>query len=195
MSPRHDVTEKLVALAGGRAEAWDELMPVVYDELKQLAHRHMARERPGHTLGTTALVHEAYLKLVDGARVEWRDRAHFFALASRAMRHILIDYARTRNREKRGGGLAAVPLDDASSIAVDDIEDLIALDDALRKLEAVNERQCRVVEYRFFGAMSVKETAEALGISEASVKRDWSITRAWLNQELGGSALDTGMPS
>ena len=184
MSHQDDVTARLVALAGGNSGAWDELMPVVYNELKRLAHRHLLNERSGHTLNTTALVHEAYLKLVDGARVQLRDRAHFFALASRAMRHILIDYARTRKREKRGGGIAPVTLDDDFHIPVDQIEDLIDLDDALTKLEAVNERQCRVVEYRFFGGMSVEETAEALGVSRGSVKRDWKIARAWLNQEL-----------
>jgi RNA polymerase sigma factor (TIGR02999 family) len=185
MRDRHSVTEKLVALSGGRPEVWDELMPIVYDELKQLAHRHLRSERAGHTLSTTALVHEAYLKLINVDRVEWRDRTHFFAMASRAMRRILIDYARTRNREKRGGGLAKVPLDDAFQVAQERAEDLIALDEALTRLESVNERQCRVVECRFFGGMSLKETAGALGISVASVKRDWAICRAWLNQELG----------
>jgi RNA polymerase sigma factor (TIGR02999 family) len=168
-------------------------MPVVYGELKRLAHRHLSKERSGHTLNTTALVHEAYLKLVNGARVQLRDRAHFFALASRAMRHILIDYARTRKREKRGGGIAPVTLDDHVHISVHQMEDLIDLDDALTKLEVVNERQCRVVEYRFFGGMSVEETAEALGVSRGSVKRDWKIARAWLNQELGGQAPDSEM--
>jgi len=185
MTDRHSVTERLVALSGGNPEAWDELMPIVYDELKQLAHRHLARERTGHTLSTTALVHEAYLKLINVDRVEWHDRTHFFAMASRAMRRILIDYARTRNREKRGGGLARVPLDDAFQVAEERAEDLIALDEALSRLEAVNERQCRVVEYRFFGGMSLQETADALGVSVASVKRDWALCRAWLNQELG----------
>ena len=185
MSDQHDVTAKLSELSAGRREAWDELMPIVYGELKRMAHRHLRGERPGHTLNTTALVHEAYLKLVNIDQLEWRDRAHFFAVASRAMRRILIDHARTRSREKRGAGWTKVPLDDAFKVAEERAEDLIALDDALTRLESVNERQCRVVEYRFFGGMSIQETAEALGISAASVKRDWMVTRAWLNQELG----------
>lgn len=185
MSDRHSVTERLVAVSGGSLQAWDELMPIVYDELKTVAHRHLRGERTGHTLSATALVHEAYLKLVNIDRVEWRDRTHFFAMASRAMRRILIDYARTRNREKRGGGLAKVTLDDAFQVAEERADDLIALDEALTRLETVNQRQCRVVEYRFFGGMSIKETAEALGVSVASVKRDWTLCRAWLNQELG----------
>jgi len=185
MSDQHDVTAKLSELSAGRREAWDELMPIVYGELKRMAHRHLRGERPGHTLNTTAIVHEAYLKLVNIDQLQWRDRAHFFAMASRAMRRILIDHARTRSREKRGGGWTKVTLDDAFKVAEERAEDLIALDDALTRLEQVNERQCRVVEYRFFGGMSIQETAEALGISAASVKRDWMVTRTWLNQELG----------
>lgn len=184
MSNQHDVTAKLAALSGGAPEVWDELMPIVYQQLKQLAHRHLRNERTGHTLGTTGLVHEAYLKLVDVDRVDWHDRTHFFAMASRAMRRILIDYARTRNRQKRGSGLAHVPLNDAFQVAEAKPGDLLGLDEALTRLEAVNQRQCRVVEYRFFGGMSVKETAEALEVSVSSVKRDWAICRAWLNQEL-----------
>ena len=195
MSDQHDVTAKLVALSDGAPEAWDELMPVVYQQLKLLAHRHLRHERTGHTLSTTALVHEAYLKLVDVDRVDWHDRTHFFAMASRAMRRILIDTARTRKRKKRGSGLAHIPLDDAFHVAEAKPEDLLALDEALTRLETVNQRQCRVVEYRFFGGMSVKETAEALGVSVASVKRDWAICRAWLNQELADSALDEGASS
>ncbi len=185
MVDQHDVTAKLSELSAGRREAWDELMPLVYGELKRLAHRHLRGERPGHTLNTTALVHEAYLKLVKVDRLEWRDRAHFFAMASRAMRRILIDYARTRSRDKRGGGWTKVTLDDAFKVAEERAEDLIALDEALSRLASVNERQCRVVECRFFGGMSIEETAEALGVSVTSVKRDWVATRAWLNRELG----------
>jgi RNA polymerase sigma factor (TIGR02999 family) len=185
MSDQHDVTAKLSELSAGRREAWDELMPIVYGELKRMAHRHLRGERPGHTLNTTAIVHEAYLKLVNIDQLQWRDRAHFFAMASRAMRRILIDHARTRSREKRGGGWTKVTLDDAFMVAEERAEDMIALDEALTRLESVNERQCRVVEYRFFGGMSIQETAEAIGISAASVKRDWMVTRAWLNQELG----------
>ena len=185
MSDQHDVTAKLSELSAGRREAWDELMPIVYGELKLMAHRHLRGERPGHTLSTTALVHEAYIKLVNIDQLEWRERAQFFAMASRAMRRILIDHARTRSREKRGGGWTKVTLDDAFMVAEERAEDMIALDEALTRLESVNERQCRVVEYRFFGGMSIQETAEAIGVSAASVKRDWMVTRAWLNQELG----------
>ena len=185
MSDQHDVTAKLSELSAGRREAWDELMPIVYGELKRMAHRHLRGERPGHTLNTTAIVHEAYLKLVNIDQLQWRDRAHFFAMASRAMRRILIDHARTRSRDKRGGGWTKVTLDDAFMVAEERAEDLIALDEALTRLESVNERQCRVVECRFFGGMSIQETAEAIGISAASVKRDWMVTRAWLNRELG----------
>jgi RNA polymerase sigma factor (TIGR02999 family) len=187
-----DVTGLLVDLSGGRREALEELMPIIYDELRLVAHRHLRNERPGHTLNTTALVHESYFKLVDVTRVQWQDRAHFFAMASRAMRRILIDYARTRGREKRGGDRKRVSIQMAFHVAEDSAEDLIALDDALQRLEAVNERQARIVEYRFFGGLSVKETAEALGIAPATVKRDWAVTRAWLNKELGDGA--PGLP-
>ncbi len=187
VTDRHSVTERLVALSGGSSDAWDELMPIVYDELKLLAHRHLRGERSGHTLSTTALVHEAYFKLVNVDQIEWRDRTHFFAMASRAMRRILIDYARTRNREKRDGRLAKIPLDDAFLVAEERSEELLALDEVLTRLEEVNQRQCRVVEYRFFGGMSLEETAEALGVSVATVKRDWTLCRAWLNQELDSS--------
>jgi RNA polymerase sigma factor (TIGR02999 family) len=179
-----DVTELLAALSAGRTEAMDEIMPVIYQELRQLAHRHLDRERPGHTLSTTALVHEAYLKLVKIDRVEWKDRTHFLAIASRAMRRILIDHARTRTRDKRGGTRRRVSLEQAFNIADAHTEDLLALDDALTRLEEKNERQARVIEYRFFGGLSLEETAAALGVSVATVKRDWALTRAWLNAEL-----------
>lgn len=189
-----DVTGLLGDLSGGRPEAMEELMPIIYDELRLMAHRHLRNERDGHTLSTTALVHESYFKLVNVERVKWQDRAHFFAMASRSMRRILIDYARTRGREKRGGDMKRVSIQMAFHVAEDSTEDLLALDDALTRLEAVNERQARIVEYRFFGGLSVKETAEALGISPASVKRDWAVTRAWLNKELGPDTvkLDEG---
>ena len=183
-----DVTGLLGDLSRGRPEAMGELMPIIYDELRVMAHRHLRHERDGHTLNTTALVHESYFKLVDVERIQWQDRAHFLAMASRAMRRILIDYARTRGREKRGGDMKRVSIQMAFHVAEDSAEDLIALDDALKRLEAVNERQARIVEYRFFGGLSVKETAEALGIAPATVKRDWAVTRAWLNKELGAGA-------
>lgn len=184
MPDRQDVTGLLRAASHGRREALDELMPMVYDHLREVAHRHLGRERTGHTLRTTALVHEAYLKLVNIESLDWRDRAHFFAMASRSMRRILIDYARTRNRDKRGGKAVHVPLEGAFLIADEHSEELLALDEALTRLEAVNERQCRVVEYRFFAGMTLEETAEALGISVATAKRDWTVTRAWLSLQL-----------
>lgn len=149
-----------------------------------MAHRHLGREREGHTLDTTALVHEAYLKLARLDRVRWQTRTHFLAFAAQAMRRVLVDYAVRRNAEKRGGRRERVPLSPVM-VAVDDrVEDLLALDDALERLRALDERQCRVVECRFFAGMSVEETAEVLGVSAATVKRDWTHARAWLNRAL-----------
>ena len=164
----------------------DELFPVVYEELKRVAHRHLRGERPGHTLGTTALVHEAYLEMAKLDHLRWPGRAYTLAAASHAMRRILIDYAVARRAEKRGGGVEAEALDDAVAMAISRSDELLALDEALDRLAGVNERYGRVVECRFFGGMSVEETAEALGTSPATVKRDWTVARAWLNRELGG---------
>lgn len=186
-----DVTALLLELSGGRKEALDELLPLVYEELRCIAHRHMGGERSGHTLNTTALVHEAYVKLVDVHRVDWQDRSHFLAMSSRAMRRILVDHARARNSTKRGGGAERVPLDHAIEITGEQSEDLIALDDALSRLEAMSERQARGVEYRFFGGMTLKEVADALGVSHGTAKRDWTLARAWLNRELTGPARTT----
>jgi RNA polymerase sigma factor (TIGR02999 family) len=171
-------------LSCGHRDALDRLIPIVYEELRRIAHRRLQGERDGHTLNTTALVHEVYLKLVDVNRVEWRDRTHFFAMAARLMRRVLIDYARARKRKKRGGGSVTVPLDEAMGIAVTQPDGLIALEDALTRLEAKNARQCRVVECRCFVGLSIEETAEALSTSSATVKRDWAFCRAWLNREL-----------
>ncbi len=179
------VTRLLDALSSGRSEAWDELLPIIYGELRGVAHRHLNRERPDHTLGTTALVNEAYLKLAGGSQAQWSNRAHFFAIASGAMRQILIDYAKSRNRDKRGGGAKHVSLDDVIPIAERRSGELLALDEALNRLEQANARQCRVVECRFFSGMSIQDTAAALGVSVNTVKRDWALARAWLNQELG----------
>ena len=165
----------------------DDVFPAVYQELRRVAHRHLRGERTGHTLDTTALVHEAYLELAKVEQLHWPGRAYMLAAASRAMRRILIDYAVARRAEKRGGGVAAEPLDDAVAMAVSRGDDLLALDEALERLSAVNERYGRVVECRFFGGMSVEETAEALGTSPATVKRDWTLARAWLNRELAES--------
>jgi RNA polymerase sigma factor (TIGR02999 family) len=185
MGEAADITNLLRELSQGRPGVWDRLMPIVYDELRHMAHAQLRGERPGHTLNTTALVHEAYLKLVNIQQVEWRDRAHFFAMAARLMRRILIDYARARKREKRGGDVVRVPLAEALDVRLQETDDLLALDEALGRLQARSERQCRVVECRCFAGLSVEETAAALGTSAATVKRDWAFSRAWLNRELG----------
>ena len=164
----------------------DDLFETVYATLRRVAHRHLAGEATGHTLGTTGLVHEAWLELAKLDRIRWQSRAYVLAAASQAMRRILIDHALARRAQKRGGGAVAATLDDAVAMAVSRGDDLIALDEALVRLAAVNERYGRVVECRFFGGMSIGETAEALGTSPATVKRDWTLARAWLNRELAG---------
>jgi RNA polymerase sigma factor (TIGR02999 family) len=163
----------------------DEVFPTVYQELRRVAHRHLGGERTGHTLGTTALVHEAYLELARLEQIRWPGRAYVLAAAGRAMRRILIDYAVARRAQKRGGGVTAEPLDDAVAMAVTRSDELLALDEALDRLGEANPRWARVVECRFFGGMSVEETAEAMETSPATVKRDWTMARAWLNRELG----------
>jgi RNA polymerase sigma factor (TIGR02999 family) len=163
----------------------DDIFAAVYEELKRVAHRHLRGERTGHTLGTTALVHEAYIELAKLEHVNWPGRPYMLAAASKAMRRILIDYAVARRAQKRGGGIDAEPLDDAVAMAISRSDELLALDEALNRLTGMNERYGRVVECRFFGGMSVEETAEALGTSAATVKRDWTMARAWLHRELG----------
>ena len=163
----------------------DEVFPAVYAELRRVAHRHFRREATGHTLGTTALVHEAYLELARLEHVRWTERSYVLAAASRAMRRILIDHALARRAQKRGGGARVEALDDAVAMAESRGEELLALDEALDRLAAANARCAQVVECRFFGGLSVEETAEALGTSPATVKRDWTMARAWLNRELG----------
>jgi len=164
----------------------EELFPLVYNELRRIAARKLRSERDGHTLSTTALVHEAWLELSKLNRIEWQNRAHFLAVAAQAMRRILIDYAAARRRQKRGGGQPIESLDqhDAMAIAHERGDELVALDGALDRLAAMNARQAKVVECRFYGGMSVEETAEALGVSPATVKREWAVARAWLNREL-----------
>lgn len=179
------VPELLEAARDGVASAFAELFPLVYDVLHRIAHRKLTRERTGHTLATTDLVHEAYLKLVRLDRIEWRGRAQFLAIAAHSMRNILVSYAVRRNAEKRGGGQPGIPLvDDVVALEEAPTADVLAIHAALQRLEAIDERQSRVVECRFFAGMSVEETAEALGVSPASVKRDWTLARAWLNREL-----------
>src|SRR6266545_1757425 len=188
MDERADITGFLRELSQGRPEALGRLMPIVYGELRRIAHGQLRGERSSHTLSTTALVHEAYLKLVNVGQVEWRDRAHFFSMTARLMRHILIDYARTKKRDKRGHDAVHVPLAEAWDVPVSaTAEELLALDEALAHLEGYSERQCRVVECRYFASLSLEETAAALGISVATVKRDWAFARAWLNREMGVS--------
>jgi RNA polymerase sigma factor (TIGR02999 family) len=184
MTVPSDVTQALVALSDGDATALDRLLPMVYDELRRMAERELRRERPDHTLSPTALVHEAYLKLVQLDRISWQGRAHFFGACAKAMRRILISYARMKKAGKRGAGAEHVPVDNVMVAADAPPQDLIALDDALTRLEQLDERQARVVECRFFAGMDVKDTAEALGVSQATIKRDWTAARAWLNREL-----------
>jgi RNA polymerase sigma factor (TIGR02999 family) len=189
------VTRLLEEFTAGRREALDEAIPLVYEELHRIAQAHLARERTGHTLNTTALLHEAYIRLVGLERIEWHGRTHFLAMASRVMRRVLIDYAKSRSRVKRGGGeLVKVPLDEAAGMEVDSAEELLALDEALHRLETVNPRHCRLVEYRFFGGLSLEESADALGISLATAKRDWALCRAWLNRALAGASATQDPP-
>ncbi|MDX1532262.1 MAG: sigma-70 family RNA polymerase sigma factor [Rhodothermales bacterium] len=184
MPPPDDLTALLARARRGDENAVDAVLPRVYDELHALAHRQLRSERAGHTLNTTALVHEAYLKLVDQTRVEWQNRAHFFAIAATAMRRILINYAHRRKAQKRGGGVAAVTLDEEAQGLPTRIEDLLALDQALDRLAAQSERQARVVELRFFAGLKEEEIAEALGVSAPTVRRDWRFARTWLSREL-----------
>ena len=179
-----EVTALLLELRDGDQTMVDALFPLVYDELREIAHRHLRHESPGQTLSTTALVHEAYLKLVDQTRTEWQDRAHFCAVAARAMRRILVDRARRRHAQKRGGRQRPLPLDE-SRVSVDEQATLIvALDDALERLAALRERLAQVVELRFFGGLTEQETAEILGVSTRTVRRDWVKAKAWLFREL-----------
>lgn len=187
-----EVTQLLVAWSGGDTSALEKLMPLVYQELRRLAKRYMAQERPGHTLQTTALVNEAYLRLVDWKEVRWQNRAHFFGVAAQMMRRILVDFARSRQYAKRGGGAVQVSLDEAAAFSTERGADLVALDDALKSLAAFDERKSRVVELRFFGGLSVKETAEVLKVSEETVMRDWKLAKVWLMREIGGEKDDRG---
>lgn len=184
MRPEHDITGLLVAWRGGDNGAFDRLFPLVYDELRAIAHRQLGGERREHTLGTTALVHEAYLKLVDQTRVQWTDRAHFFAVAARAMRRILVDYARRHRALKRGAVPARVSLSDATLVAQGRADTLVALDEALTRLSDLQERLSQVVECRFFGGLTEEETAEALGVTARTVRRDWVKAKGWLYEAL-----------
>jgi RNA polymerase sigma factor (TIGR02999 family) len=178
------ITDILLQVSGGNPMAMDRLFPLVYDQLRRMAHRAMQGEHPDHTLGTTGLVHEAYLKLIDQTRVDWRDRAHFFAVAALAMRRILVDYARRHRRAKRGGGRNPVSLDEGAVSLEERADNLVALDEALTRLSQLSPRLSRVVECRFFGGLTEEEIAEALGLTTRTVKRDWAKARGWLYQEL-----------
>jgi RNA polymerase sigma factor (TIGR02999 family) len=179
-----EVTQLLVAWGNGDQHALQELMPLVYRELRRLAHGHLRGERPDPTLQTTALVHEAYLRLVDQQEANWKNRAQFFAVAAQMMRRILVDYARARQYEKRGGGAQQVELDEAMVVSSDRAAEVVALDEALLRLAELDSRKSRLVELRFFGGMSIEETAEILGVSPGTVMRDWTLAKAWLQREM-----------
>lgn len=190
-APQHAITDALIAWRAGDPSAMDRLAPMVYGELTHMAHRRLRLEAPGHTLSTTALVHEAYLRLVDQTRVEWADRAQFFAVVAQAMRRVLVDHARRLHAARRGGAhrrmvsLEALDGTDAGSLAAEDrAEVLLALDEALERLASLDSRQARVVELRFFGGLTAAETAETLGVTSRTVERDWVKARGWLYQEL-----------
>ena len=182
-TPPGQVTRLLQAWSDGDAAALEQLTPLVYEELRRLAARYMGRERPGHTLQTSALINEAYLRLVD-AGVQWQNRVHFFAISAQVMRRILVDFARARRNLKRGGGVQPVSLDDVTVVAPERSADLLALDEALDRLAALNPRLGRVVELRYFGGLTEEEMAEVLRVSPRTVRHDWGLARAWLYREL-----------
>ena len=179
-----EITRLLADWGSGNSSALDQLLPLVHAELRRIAHRQMSRERPGHTLQATALVNEVYLKLAGGEGFEWRNRAHFFAVCAQVMRHILIDYARTHARDKRGGGALHLPLDEAAFQAGGRAAELVALDEALRTLEALDPQKGKIIELRYFGGLGVEETAEVLKMSPTTVRREWRRAKAWLYREL-----------
>ena len=180
----HEVTQMLAAWGNGDQAARDQLMPLVYDELHRLAHQYMNRERPGHTLQTSALVNEAFLRLVDQRDVHWQNRAHFFGIAAQMMRRILVDYARNRQYAKRGGDARQVSLDEVAIVSEERAADVVALDDALSGLAEFDLRKSQIVELRFFGGLSIDETAEVLAVSPGTVMRDWTLAKAWLRREM-----------
>jgi RNA polymerase sigma-70 factor, ECF subfamily len=179
-----NISKLLVAWGNGDESARDELMPLVYDELHRLAHQHMNRERPRHTLQTSALVNEAFLKLVDQRDVHWQNRAHFFGIAAQMMRRILVDYARSRQSAKRGGPALRVSFDEALLVSEDRAAEVVALDEALKGLAEFDKRKSQIVELRFFGGLSIDETAELLKVSAGTVMRDWTLAKAWLRKQM-----------
>lgn len=186
----NEVTQLLVAWSNGDSAARDALMPLVHDELRRLAHRYMDRERGNHTLQTSALVNEAYLRLIDQKDVHWQNRAHFFGIAARIMRRILVDYARKRGFAKRGGNLQPVTFDEAMIVSPERAAEVVALDDALNCLAELDQRKSQIIELRFFGGLSVEETAEVLGVSAGTVMRDWTFAKAWLRREITNQNYD-----
>jgi RNA polymerase sigma factor (TIGR02999 family) len=186
-----EVTRLLRDWGEGREEALEKLVPLIYTELRQLAHNCLYRERPGHTLQTTALVHEAYLKLIDQRDARWQNRAHFFAIAAQAMRRILIDSARRHTAVKRGGPAENLPLDEALNVSLEPDPILLPLDEALNKLTEIDSQQSQIVELRFFGGLTIEETAEVMNLSIDTVKREWAMARAWLRNALAEGPADT----
>jgi RNA polymerase sigma factor (TIGR02999 family) len=182
--PTHQVTQLLIAWSNGDQSAFDKLMPLIDEELRRLAHRYMSRERAGHTLQTTALVNEAFLRLVNRKNLQWQNRAHFFGLAAQVMRTILVDHARSHASAKRGGGTRNLELDEALVVSQQKASEVIALDEALKQLALIDPRQSRIVELRFFGGLTVEEAAEVLRVSPVTIKREWSTAKAWLYHEL-----------
>ena len=184
--PADDITGLLVGWREGNSAALDALLPLIQRELNRIARRQLGHERRNHSIQPSSLVQEAFLRLLPDRDVEWQNRAHFFAVASTVMRHVLVDHARQRSRAKRGGAAVHVPVDVAAILSPDQVEEVVAIDLALLRLAAVDERKSRVLEMRFFGGLSVEETAEALGVAPNTVTRDWNFARAWLRRELGG---------
>jgi len=190
ISASEDVTRLLVNWSNGDQAALDKLLPLVNDELRRLARRYMRRESPGHTLQTSALVNEAYLRLIDQKHVQWQNRAHFFGIAAQLMRRILIDHARSHHYAKRGGGALKVSLDEAAAVTEARAAELLAVDEALEKLTAMDERKGRIVELRFFGGLTEEETAEVMGVSSPTVQREWRAAKAWLRRMLTEEKYD-----
>jgi RNA polymerase sigma factor (TIGR02999 family) len=186
-SATHQVTQLLEQWSGGDEAALEQLMPLVHDELHRLAHQHMRRESPGHILQTSALINEAYLRLMGQPQIKFENRAQFFGIAARLMRRILVDDARKRNSAKRGGTMIQVPLDEAGATVADQAANVAALDDALQRLEEIDKRHGQIVELRFFGGLSIEETAKVLRVSPGTVMRDWTFARAWLRNEMDGA--------
>jgi len=182
----HEISVILKDWSGGDRASADVLLTLVYDELRKIAGQYLRKERSGHTLQPTALVHEAYMKLIDISDINWQDRAHFFAVSANVMRHILVDHARAKLAEKRGGDVQRIALEDAVSLSNEPDVDVLAVDDALKELAEFDEQQSRIVELRFFGGLTIEETAHVVGISPATVKREWAMAKAWLHRKLTG---------